>query len=147
MAILAANRIELQARAVDKTDAIRKAGALLVESGCVMPEYVDGMLAREELMSTFLGNGVAIPHGQDENRQHIHQTGISVVQLTEGVEWEPDEMVHLVIGIAATSDEHIGVLAALAEAIDDESVTHELAHTTDPSVIMRHLGEPQAEEL
>lgn len=147
MAILASNRIQLQTEAADKTDAIRKAGALLVNSGCVMPEYVDGMLAREEVMSTFLGNNVAIPHGQDENRRHIHQTGISVVQLSEGVEWEPGETVRLVIGIAASSDEHIGVLAALAEAIDDEQVTQELMHTTDPNVVLRHLGEPQAEEL
>lgn len=147
MDVLAPNRIQLGARAVDKADAIRKAGALLVESGCVMPEYVEGMLAREEIMSTFLGNGVAIPHGQDENRQHIHQTGISVLQLREGVEWEPGETVRLVIGIAATSDEHIGVLSALAEAIEDEAITHELVHTTNPNDVMRHLGEPHAEDV
>ncbi len=63
MSILSKERISLQSNAADKADAIRKAGELLVASGCVLPEYVDGMLAREQSMSTSLGNGVAIPHG------------------------------------------------------------------------------------
>ena len=68
MSILSKDRISLQASAVDKVDAIRKAGELLVITGCVLPEYVDGMLTREQSMSTSLGNGVAIPHGVYENR-------------------------------------------------------------------------------
>src|SRR5512147_403864 len=109
MAILSKDRISLQAGATDKLDAIRKAGELLVTSGCVLPEYVDGMLKREESMSTSLGNGVAIPHGVYENREHILQTGISVLQLSNGVEWDAGEKVYLVIGIAASSDEHVSV--------------------------------------
>src|SRR5678810_1243697 len=100
MAILSKERISLQASATDKADAIRKAGELLVKSGCVLPEYVDGMLKREESMSTSLGSGVAIPHGVYENKDHVLQTGISVLQLPLGVEWdEGGESVYLVIGI------------------------------------------------
>lgn len=143
MSILSKERISLQASAADKADAIRKAGDLLVTSGCVLPAYVDGMLAREQSMSTSLGNGVAIPHGVYENRDHILQTGISVLQLPDGVEWDPDEKVYLVIGIAATSDEHVGVLSNLAEVIDNEEALAELLHTSDPDVILKHLGETQ----
>lgn len=141
MAILSKDRISLQASATDRTDAIRKAGDLLVQSGCVLPEYVEGMLKRETTMSTYLGSGVAIPHGVYENKEHVLQTGISVLQLSEGVVWdETGESVHLVIGIAATSDEHVGVLANLAEAVEDESILNELIHATDPEVILKHLG-------
>jgi phosphocarrier protein FPr len=141
MAILSKDRISLQASAADRTDAIRQAGDLLVKSGCVMSEYVEGMLQRETTMSTYLGSGVAIPHGVYENRDHVLQTGISVLQLPEGVEWdEGGEQVYLVIGIAATGDEHVGVLANLAEAVEDESILSELTHAIDPEVILKHLG-------
>jgi len=140
MPILSKDRISLQASAADKTDAIRKAGDLLVKSGCVLPEYVDGMLTREQSMSTSLGNGVAIPHGVYENRDHILQTGLSVLQLIDGVEWDEGEKVYLVIGIAASSDEHVGVLSNLAEVIDDEDSLAELLKTTDPDAIVKYLG-------
>ena len=141
MAILSKDRISLQASAADKADAIRKAGELLVKSGCVLPEYVDGMLKREESMSTSLGNGVAIPHGVYENREHILHTGISVLQLTEAVEWEDGDNVLMVIGIAAAGDEHVGVLSNLAEVIDNEDTLAELLKTSDPDVIIKYLGE------
>ena len=143
MTILSKDRISLQASATDKPDAIRKAGELLVKSGCVLPEYVDGMLKREESMSTSLGNGVAIPHGVYENRDHILQTGISVLQLVDGVDWDEDEKVYMVIGIAAAGDEHVGVLSNLADAIDNEDTLTELLKTNDPDVILKYLGEKQ----
>ena len=146
MSILSKERIQLNAVATDRTDAIRKAGNLLVKSGCVLPEYVGGMLKREESMSTYLGSGVAIPHGIYENKEHVLQTGISALQLPQGVEWdESGEPVYLVIGIAASGDEHVGVLASLAEAIEDEAILNELLHTSDPEVILKHLGKEPVE--
>jgi mannitol/fructose-specific phosphotransferase system IIA component len=141
MDILSKDRISLQSSAADKADAIRKAGELLVKSGCVLPEYVDGMLTREQSMSTSLGNGVAIPHGMDENRAQVLKTGISVLQLKDGVEWDEGEKVSLVIGIASSSDEHVGVLSNLAEVVDDEASLAELLKTDNPDVIMNYLGE------
>ena len=143
MTILSKERISLQANATDKTDAIRMAGELLVKTGCVLPEYVDGMLKREESMSTSLGNGVAIPHGVYENRDHILKTGISVLQLTDGVDWDEGEKVYMVIGIAATADEHVGVLSNLADVIDNEEWLAELLKTADPDVVVKYLGEKQ----
>jgi len=146
MAILSTDRILLGGHAADRSDAIRQAGQLLVQTGCVTPEYIDGMLAREQTMSTYLGSGVSIPHGMFENREQILKTGISVLQIPAGVVWDEEgEKAHLVIGIAASSDEHIGVLASLAEAIEDEDTTRLLIETTDPNVIMKYLSGSQAE--
>jgi mannitol/fructose-specific phosphotransferase system IIA component len=143
MTILSKERISLQASATDKADAIRKAGELLVTTGCVLPEYIDGMLKREESMSTSLGNGVAIPHGVYENRDHILQTGISVLQLVEPVEWEEGDRIYMIIGIAASADEHVGVLSNLADVIDDEESLAELLKTSDPDIVVKYLGEKQ----
>ena len=113
-------------------------------TGCVLPEYVEGMLTREQSMSTSLGNGVAIPHGIYENRDHILKTGISVLQLTDGVDWDEDEKVFMVIGIAASSDEHVGVLSSLADVIDNEENLAELLKTNDPDVVVKYLGEKES---
>jgi mannitol/fructose-specific phosphotransferase system IIA component len=146
MSILSTERIQLGGRAVDRSDAIRQAGRLLVQTGCVTPEYIDGMLGREQSMSTYLGSGVSIPHGLFENREHILKTGISVLQLPAGVEWdEGEEKAYLVIGIAASSDEHVSVLSSLAEAIEDEEVTRLLIETTDPEIILKYLSGSEAE--
>ena len=147
MSILSKDRISLQASAVDKADAIRKAGELLVTTGCVLPDYVEGMLTREQSMSTSLGNGVAIPHGIYENRDHILKTGISVLQLEDGVDWDEGEKVFMVIGIAASSDEHVGVLSSLADVIDNEENLAELLKTNDPDVVVKYLGEKESPEI
>lgn len=146
MTVLSVERIRVQAQALDKIDAIRQSGQLLVNTGCVTPAYIDGMLARETTMSTYLGNGVAIPHGQFDNRGDILQTGISVLQVPEGVQWDEDETAYLIIAIAASSDDHIGVLSALAEVVEDEETTQLLIDTDDPHLIIEHLGRPAPEE-
>lgn len=140
MSVLTIDRIVLGAAAADKQEAIQQAGNILVKTGCVRPAYVDGMLARETTMSTYLGEGVSIPHGQYENYGDILQSGISVIQFPDGVEWEDGEKAHLVIGIAASSDEHVGVLSQLAEVIEDEAILDELIHTDDPQRILDCLG-------
>ena len=144
MSILSKERIQLNATATDRDDAIRKAGELLVSSGCVLPEYVEGMLKRETTMSTCLGGGVAIPHGMYENKDHVLQTGISVLQVPAGVEWDPDEIVYLVIGIASSSDEHVGILASLADVVDDENNLKALIGATSPDVILKYLDNSEA---
>ncbi len=146
MTMLATERIKLAASAADKEDAVRQAGALLLADGCVSQEYVDGMLERESTMSTYLGNGVSIPHGMHESRDYILKSGISVVQFPNGVLWEDDEKAYLVIGIAAQGEEHMGVLTSLAEVIEDEDVVALLAQTDDKAVILERLSaEPEVE--
>ena len=139
MGMLSIDRIQLGAKAKDKVDAIRLAGELLVNGGCVTPEYVEGMQERERSMSTYLGVGVSIPHGMYENYDHILNSGLSVLQIPDGVEWEEDEKVYLVIGIASSSDEHINVLQSLAEALEDDEKLQLLIHTTDPKQVVEVL--------
>jgi len=139
MPVLTAELVQLGATASDKREAIRQAGELLVRAGCVAPGYLAGMYAREQTMSTYLGSGVAIPHGTSDVAALIHRTAISVLQVPGGVEWEPGEPVYLVIGIAAVGDEHIDVLARLGEVVEDEGLLRALFDATDPAVVVACL--------
>jgi mannitol PTS system EIIA component len=147
MAIISTDSVRLQATAADKSDAIRQAGELLVSSGCVEPAYVDGMLGRETVMSTYLGYGISIPHGQFEDQGYIKRTGISVLQIPAGVEWEPGEMAYLIVGIAAVGDEHIGVMSNLATIIEDEAAAEELVRAADPQAIVERLSREPAPDV
>lgn len=140
--ILSKETIRLQAEAVSKEDAIKQAGELLVQSGCVHPDYVKGMLEREKTMSTYVGNGVSIPHGQFDDLSLVYRSGISVLQLPKGVEWQPGNIAHLIVGIAATSGEHIGILANLAEVVEELDTAQLLAETEDEEIILRYLNRP-----
>lgn len=140
--ILSLETIKMNGKAATKQDAIMQAGELLVKSGRVKEDYIKGMLAREETMSTFVGNGVSIPHGEFGDLELVKNTGISVLQLPEGVEWMDGEKAYLVIGIASKSDEHIKILQNLAEVVEDPSTAEMLAHTPDVQVILDHLNRP-----
>lgn len=131
--------IRLKATAASKADAIRQAGQLLVDNGHIQPGYIDSMLARETQANTYLGNGIAIPHGQPQQRDLIAVTGISVVQVPEGVEWNPGEVVRLVVAIAARSDEHLQILTNLTHVLDDAGAVNQLAATDDPQLIIDRL--------
>ena len=96
-------------------------------------------------MSTYIGKGVAIPHGQFDDKSSIKHTGISVVQVLNGVDWGEDETAYLIIGIAATADEHIGILTNLAEALEEPDEAQELIEATDPNFIIERLSRPQEE--
>jgi phosphoenolpyruvate-protein phosphotransferase len=135
----------LHARVTSKQDAIHAAGDLLVNSGYIKPGYIDSMMAREKVANTYLGNGIAIPHGLPKDRDLILRTGISVVQVPEGFEWNPGEPVYLIVGIAARSDEHLEVLANLTHVLGDERQVHRLSATNDPRDIIRTLSGSQVE--
>ena len=141
LAVLTRETVLLGAQATGKVDAIRQSGEVLVGAGYAAPSYVDGMLAREKVISTYLGNGIAIPHGQPEDLESVYHTGVSVLQLPEGVEWEPGEKAYLVIGLAATSTshEHVDVLANLVEVLQDPETVRRLVHATDPMIIVERL--------
>lgn len=137
----------LKARPGNKREAIQQAGKLLVDSGYVEPGYVDSMLLREEQANTYLGNGIAIPHGQPQHRDWIRKTGISVTQIPDGVEWNPGERVHLVVGIAARSDEHLQILTNLTHVLDDPAAVQRLIHTHDPAEIIERLTRSATETV
>jgi len=141
--ILSPQTIRLGLSAKSKEQAIRLAGELLVREKYVAPQYIQGMLARENLSSNYLGNGIAIPHGRHEDLHYVYQAGVSVVQLPEGVEWEPGESAHLVLGLAVTADDLSSFLTNLVEVLRNPKLIQELLKTDDPQVILAALtGEP-----
>lgn len=125
--------------ATDKADAIAQAVDLLTAAGKIDPRYGDSMLGREKVANTFLGNGIAIPHGLPKDRDLILDTAIAVVQLPGGVEWGPGEVARLVVAIAAKSDEHLKVLTNLTDVLGDEAEADRLATTTNPADIVARL--------
>lgn len=131
--------VRLAAQARDKQDAIRQAGQMLVAAGCVAPGYEDSMLAREAVANTFLGAGVAIPHGLGEDKGLVRRDGIVVLQFVQGIEWNPGQIAHLVVGIAAGSDGHITILRRLTRLIQDEALLRQLATTGDAQAIIAAL--------
>lgn len=138
--IILPSRVALDRAAADRDAAIRAAGELLVADGCVPPAYVAGMLAREQVMSTFVGKGIAIPHGLEPDMATVIRAGVSVVRLAAPLRWNDDgDEVQFVCGLAATAEEHMGVLAALAEVLDDESSLDRLRTTSDPAEVVQIL--------
>ncbi|ENG6105901.1 fused PTS fructose transporter subunit IIA/HPr protein [Serratia liquefaciens] len=122
--------IHLGATASNKQEAIRQVAAALTEAGCVSAPYVDGMLQRELQTSTYLGNGIAIPHGTTDTRDLVLNTGVQVFQFPQGIEWGEGQTAYVVIGIAARSDEHLALLRQLTHVLSDDSVAEQLAKTT-----------------
>ncbi|MFV9504475.1 MAG: phosphoenolpyruvate--protein phosphotransferase [Oscillochloridaceae bacterium umkhey_bin13] len=139
--------VRLQARAANKDEAIHQVGQLLVAGGYIEPGYIESMLGRELQANTYLGNGIAIPHGMGQDRELIKRTGIAVLQLPEGVSWKEGEQARLLIGIAARSDEHLTLLANLVDVLGDAAVADALATTTDVQQIIERLTRPRDGEV
>ena len=136
--------IRLACQPADKEAAIRLAGQLLADAGCIEPAYIDSLLRREAVANTFLGNGLAIPHGMVEDRQLIRRTGIAIVQIPDGLEWNPGQRTRLVFAIAAQSDEHITLLRRLTRLLQDQTRLEQLFTTTDPARMLALLEESPA---
>lgn len=139
--VLAADAVQVGAVAAGQAEAIDRVGALLVTQGLVTEAYVAAMHAREAIVSTYLGNGIALPHGTNEAQDAILRTGLAVVQFPAGVPWG-DEPARLVIGLAATGDEHIGILSRLAGILDDAALCERLGQATDAAEIHAALTAP-----
>ncbi|GEA60811.1 fused PTS fructose transporter subunit IIA/HPr protein [Vibrio comitans] len=136
--------IRLQQSAADKAVAIQDIAKSLTSKNLVESGYVQGMLNRESQNSTFLGNGIAIPHGTVDTRSLVNNTGVAVHHFPEGVDWGDGNTVYLAIGIAAKSDEHLGILKQLTKVLSADSVEDKLkqAHSAQQIVSLLN-GEAQ----
>ncbi|MFO1113503.1 MAG: phosphoenolpyruvate--protein phosphotransferase [Rhodospirillales bacterium] len=140
MLALDSRAVRIGGSPADKVQAISQVGELLVSAGNIEPGYIASMLAREKIANTFLGNGIAIPHGIPKDRELIRKTGVAVLQVPGGVEWNPGEKVHLVVGIAAKSDEHLEILANLTDVLSEPDEASRLARTSDAGEIAARLS-------
>lgn len=136
------NQVFLGCKATTKEEAIRFAGQCLVNCGFVQQSYVEAMLEREKIVSTYLGEGVAVPHGTLEAKDSVLKTGIVFCQYPEGVRFgdEEDEVAKLVIGIAARNNEHLQVLANISEVVGDEEAVAQLMNTTAADQVIALLN-------
>lgn len=136
------------ASAGNKEEAIRQVAAALAQAGNVSIGYVEGMLARELQTSTYLGNGIAIPHGTTDTRDLVLRTGVQVFQFPQGIEWGEGQTAYVAIGIAASSDEHLGLLRQLTHVLSDDDVAEQLKTATSAEELRALLmGEKQSASL
>lgn len=136
---LTENDIRFYDAPCDKMVALAKIAGFLTESGNTTHAYAAGMVQREEQISTYLGNGIAIPHGTPEVREHILCTGVKVIAFRHGVEWEPGLRAYVVIGIAARSDEHLTILRKLTHVLADDSIPERIAAASTPAELLSIL--------
>lgn len=124
---------------VDKETAIREAGKLLCELGFTDEAYTQAMVDRENMVSTYMGMGVAIPHGTSEAKDTVKKSGIVVMQYPDGVDFG-DEKANLVIGIAGVGDEHLEILGNIVASLEDEKLLESLKKDADVETIMKTFG-------
>ena len=137
--VMTASGIKVGQAPVSKEEAIRAAGELLVSEGCVEPAYVDAMLEREKVFTTYMGMGIAIPHGTSEAKSQVKKTGITLVQYPEGVAFG-DEKANLVFGIAGIGDEHLDMIQKIVQALDDPEALEKMKTTDDVDWILSKLS-------
>lgn len=135
------NQIFLNLTANSKDEAIQFAGEQLVKLGFAQPEYIAAMFEREQQISTYLGEGIAVPHGTIAAKDKVLKTGIVFCQYREGVRFteEEDGIAKLVIAIAARNNEHLQVVNAITNALDNENTMAILAETDDPQQVLSLL--------
>lgn len=138
--------VKLASCASTKEEAILEAGKLLVDGGYIDSGYINSIFAREEISNTYLGNGICIPHGLQENRNLILNTGIAVLQIPNGVEWKNGEIAHIVVAIAAKTDEHIQILAQLTNLLMNKEESQKLAVTSDVNLFLETLNTKEKKE-
>lgn len=145
MPVLEARAVLLGQHAADREDAVRRCGRLLVDIGAVEEPYIDAMLARERDISTYVGEGVAIPHATHAGRASVRRDALAVVGFTDPVAWEGGP-VRVCVAIAARGGAHMAVLSQLAEILLNPPSARALREAEDPEAVLRLLA-PAASAL
>jgi PTS system mannitol-specific IIA component len=128
----------LHESAADRDEAIRRCGRALVDVWAVAEPYVAAMLERERSISTYVGEGVAIPHGTAAAKEVVEHDAICFVRFPGGVDWG-GEQVTVCVGIAAKNDGHVQLLAALADILLDPDRARTLREATEVNQVMKEL--------
>lgn len=139
--ILSKENILLNASFTNKEEAIRKTGQILVDKGYVDAIYIEKMLEREQLTSTYMGNFVAIPHGTEDAKKNVIDSGISFIQVPGGVDFGNGNIVKILIGIAGKDGEHLDILSQIAIVCSEEENIQKLVEATTPEEILNMFDE------
>lgn len=132
--ILQKQNIKLQLPSVSRDDAILHVGQMLTKSGYVNHMYVSSMREREELVSSYIGHGISIPHGLSRDDNMVHKSGIVILQYPDGIAYDRHTC-HLVIGISSTEEDHLSILQHIATVLSDEALTQRLWTTSDVNLV------------
>lgn len=123
-----------------KEEAIRVAGELLVKGNYVKKDYIEKMLERENISTTYIGNNIAIPHGTSESKNDILESGVSIVQVPEGVSFD-DGLAKVVIGIAGKENTHLGLLSNIAIICSEMENVEKIINAKTKQEILDMFGE------
>lgn len=140
MSVLTLEQIRIHPSGATRDDALQEATDILVAAGAVTPAYVEAMRQREQTVSTYMGNGLAIPHGTNDAKDAILASALSVVRYDGGVDWD-GEQATFVIGIAGVGDEHLEILSRIAILFSDEDDVAKLAAAQTPEELYTLLSE------
>ncbi|OLN23021.1 PTS mannitol transporter subunit IIA [Domibacillus antri] len=140
MSILSAENIVLNKAVATKEEAIRATGQVLVDRGYVEPSYIEKMLEREALTTTYMGNFVAIPHGTEDAKSAVKESGLSIIQVPDGVDFDGNE-VKLLIGIAGKGDEHLEILSQIAIVCSEEENVLQIVNASSKEEILAMFDE------
>lgn len=141
MSVLSVENIVLNKNLATREEAIRFTGQVLVDRGYVEPAYIEKMLEREEMTSTFMGNGVAIPHGTDDAKKEVKASGLAIIQVPDGVDFGDGNIAKLLIGIAGKGDEHLEILSNIAVVVADEDNVEQIVNASTAEEILAFLKE------
>lgn len=136
--LLYRENVRVNCKAQSKEEVIREVGSMLVDTGYVKEAYVDAMLERENTFSTFMGNGLALPHGVEAAKKEVKQSGIAVMTFPNGIDWSGNE-VKVVVGIAGVGEEHLRILGIVADKMLDPEAADRIANA-DADTVYRILS-------
>ncbi|AMQ06258.1 MULTISPECIES: PTS sugar transporter subunit IIA [Sporosarcina] len=134
--ILSIENIVLNQVLATKEEAIRLTGKILFDRGYVQSSYIEKMLQREEMTSTYMGNFVAIPHGTDDAKQEVKESGIAIIQVPGGVDFGDGNIVKLIFGIAGKGDEHLEILSNIAIVVSDEENVEAIVYASSKDEVL-----------
>lgn len=137
--VLSIGQVRIHSGGASREDAMKEAADILEAAGAVTSAYFDAMQQREQTVSTYMGNELAIPHGTNETKQTILASGLSVVRYDGGVDWDGNP-VTFVIGIAGKGDEHLEILSQIALLFSDEDEVQRLKQAQTPEELYQLLG-------
>ena len=141
--ILARESVILRGTATTRDGAIDEAGALLLARGAVNAEYVRSMHEREESVSTYMGNFLAIPHGTNEAKGNIASSAVSIIHYPEGIDWN-GKPVKFVVGVAGVNNEHLAILSSIARVFTDKGQVARLERATSVDEVLDIFGKVNA---
>ncbi len=139
--ILSTENVLLNETAATKEDAIRMAGQILVDNGYVDESYLEQMQEREKITTTYMGNSVAIPHGTEDAKKAVKHSGLSIIQLREGVDFGDGNIAKIIIGIAGKDNEHLEILSQIAIVCSEEENVEELIQADSKETLISMFNE------